>query len=316
MAVVVVMSVEEEDKDEGGEDQPVLSSSTHHSEQGHQEHTDHSLHGYDVNSSSSSSQPSANTSSSHTTIESHTLAEHSKSLHMKSYPEYLQSYQHNLQQIQEAHESEPANKYSIIYNAYFKGKLLSDLLDPMLKKIRNCAGECDFAFSPLIRILYLNQDLYPIPDPSSLYTWQEQIVATMLKFPYWPDGISAKMDDIVFWSENHLFMTLSASYLVHQYAIDRKYVAQGTVALEDRLESKLLRKYLQVHQHELFSGVYEVNSHVYLPYSLAALMNLYDFANDEEIKCLSKALIDKIVYHVMLSTDPRHGIANLTGKYL
>jgi hypothetical protein len=56
--------------------------------------------------------------------------------------------------------------------------------------------------------------------------------------------------------------------------------------------------------------VYEVNSSVYLPYTLAALFNLYDFAVDTEIKSWALQIIDRIVYHVSLCTT-KNGVSNL-----
>lgn len=52
--------------------------------------------------------------------------------------------------------------------------------------------------------------------------------------------------------------------------------------------------------HCFLEGVYEVLSHVYLPYTMAALFNLYDLSCDPEIRQLAKNLIDIIVHQILL----------------
>jgi hypothetical protein len=86
---------------------------------------------------------------------------------------------------------------------------------------------------------------------------------------------------------------------------------------EENAECKYLLQYLDVHLHALFGkGVYEVLSHVYLPLTLSALLNLYDFAENETLKKKAEELVDRIVYLVMLCSDPLSGIATFTGTCL
>jgi hypothetical protein len=77
------------------------------------------------------------------------------------------------------------------------------------------------------------------------------------------------------------------------------------------LETKLLKIYLRAHCLKEFNGVYEVNSSVYLPYTLSGLLNLYDFALDEEIRDMAGKIIDRVVHHVMLCTTS-DGTSNLS----
>lgn len=77
------------------------------------------------------------------------------------------------------------------------------------------------------------------------------------------------------------------------------------------LEDRLLRSFLKAHVS--FKGIYEVLSHVYLPYTLSALFNLIDFSEDEEISTLAAVLADIIVEQLMLCTIET-GVANLSAS--
>lgn len=76
----------------------------------------------------------------------------------------------------------------------------------------------------------------------------------------------------------------------------------------NHLESRLLFRYLSAHCSSLFHGLYEVNSHVYLPYSISALLNLYDFAVDTNIKQFAHQMIDMAVHQVLLCTTPTNSV--------
>jgi hypothetical protein len=172
----------------------------------------------------------------------------------------------------------------------------------------------------------------PTQQVAAINALNNDILKTLASFPFWPTMENAgTMNSIVFWSENHLFMTLGSAYLYHQYldhfledadkgdegsstAVGREPSKQDKEYHYKRRIEALLLIYLRAHEH--FSGVYEVGSHVYLPYSLAGLLNLYDFAIDPEISKMAENIIHRLVFHLMLGTDPWKGIANLTGTCL
>jgi len=82
------------------------------------------------------------------------------------------------------------------------------------------------------------------------------------------------------------------------------------------LESRLLFRYLSVHcSHHFPHGLYEVNSHVYVPYTISALLNLYDFAVDINIKQFAHQMIDMAVHQVLLCTTPANSVL-YSGKYM
>lgn len=164
----------------------------------------------------------------------------------------------------------------------------------------------------------LQIELSPKQREADINTMKIRILDTLKQFPFWPSAENYRsMKDMVFWSENHLFMTLGSAYLYYQYQShfcgDSSGLTSQDKIQQCRIES-LLIIYLRAHEH--FSGIYEAGSHIYLPYSIAALLNLSDFAISPEISMMAENIVNRIVYYLMLGTDPWKGVANLTGKFL
>ena len=223
-----------------------------------------------------------------------------------------QRFEDNLQKFRTAVAGNEG-KYNLIIAAQ-QGKVLRQL-NVALDKVVGKQGESDFQIINLIRLLFLGDDKFP-----DIATAKTQVTKALSGFPFWPVKNKKKQPDfdkIVFWSENHLFMTLGSCYLFRQYDLnpEAKTAAPETQAiilqeLNKKLETKLLKIYLRAHCLTEFNGLYEANSTVYLPYSLSGLLNLYDFSIDEEVKELAHKIIDRLIYHVMLCTTS-NGVSNL-----
>lgn len=222
-------------------------------------------------------------------------------------------YEQNLRRFREKISSNKG-KFNLILAALDHGEILPDPLNVALKKIKGKQGESDFQIISLVRLLFLGDDAVP-----AIVAAKADIMEALATFSFWPENAKSQpsFDKIVFWSENHLFMTLGSCYLYNQYKLAPK--AQSSPAetkkvilgeLDKALTTKLLKIYLRAHCAADFNGLYEVNSSVYLPYTLSGLFNLYDFALDEEIKHLAHTIIDRVVFHVMLCTTSR-GVSNL-----
>lgn len=138
----------------------------------------------------------------------------------------------------------------------------------------------------------------------------QQLHQLLSKFIFWPSStpipsspFSEAMKDHCFWSENHIFMYLSSALLYHEHCMDH-----FLPCLVTNREISLLKIYLTV--HALYpstspsdGGMYETLSHVYLPYTLASLLNLFDFSRDPEIRNLASIVIQKIVNQLLLCTN-------------
>lgn len=206
-----------------------------------------------------------------------------------------------------------------------------------MSDIQRKKGDSDFHMLFLTRFLYLAGSRSNNENIDSL---KRKIVNTMLEFPFWPiDSCSANrdFDDIVFWSENHLFMTLSSCYLLRQYisehASPESYTRQSESDGENPLEfdlweldmrldldfeGRLLQTYLAAHCHPLFNGFYEAGSAVYLPFTMAALLNIYDFAppRHRPLRVMASRLLHLLASHIATITTSRLGSCNIAGQVL
>ena len=223
-------------------------------------------------------------------------------------------YELNLKKFR-SHIANDKGKFNLIIAALEKEEILTQPLETGLKKVINKQGESDFHIISLIRLLYLGNDSIPVIADA-----KQKIENSLKTFPFWPNWSKSNpnFEKIVFWSENHLFMTLGSCYLYNQYVLNptAKHANNDTkkiilTELNKKLETKLLKIYLRAHCLSEFNGVYEVNSSVYLPYTLSGLMNLYDFTIDDEIKTMTEHIINRVIFHVLLCTTS-NGTSNLS----
>lgn len=164
-----------------------------------------------------------------------------------------------------------------------------------------------------------------------LKQFKQRICIALDQFPFWPERTSKgeangkRMKDLVFWTEHHILLLLSSAYLFCQYMAHLPD-SQGdgnASGYKHRLfrYRVLLRRYLDAYsrardgERSPSTACFEVNSHVYLSFSIAALINLVDLARDRDIRESARKVLDGMVFLVMLCTDPLTGTANLCGKY-
>lgn len=243
---------------------------------------------------------------------------------------HLQDYEIHRQLLKEhCKHHETKNKHTFIFQFFENRIFLQEIFNNYIQKIGKCESDCDFVIIILIRLLYLlgsDKPSFVKSEESRIEEVSKQelmdrICNCLAQFPFWPPKYNtdsaahqSNLNDLVFWSENHLFMTLGSAYLLYQFQAER---SQRGDEWHQEIECRLLEKYLDVHCDPLFpGGTYEVNSHVYLPYSLSALLNLYDFAKDDSVRLRAEKIIDRISYQLMLGTDPALGIATFTGKFV
>ena len=255
---------------------------------------------------------------------------------MNNYGEFLNQYdtQRDLYRDFIVTTQASQNYLSIISSAVDnRGKLPEKQQCNLKHKYLDCIakkdGNSDMRMITLVRLLYLLSDSL---DDCSAEAEEiiQRILQVLKKFPFWParrENRCVSSAKIVFWSENHLFMTLSCAYLFYQYQEKqrRKKVSGGEIGgtlLEqkfpdfelDNIECLLLKQYLNAHTHLLFKGVYEINSHGYLHFSFAALLNLFDFADNTEVKSKAAEILESLTIQAMLGTDPLHGIPSFSGN--
>ncbi len=167
--------------------------------------------------------------------------------------------------------------------------------------------------------------------------------AAIKHYPFWPSLPNTvednTMEGITFWSENHLLMHLGSAYLFYHYLRKEKLaelhangdnrtdIDESVFAADVDFVSKvgiskitlLLKLYLEAHCFDVtdnngFAYIFELNSVTYYQYTVYALMNLFDFAPDVEIRQWSKQMLDAIVKYIMIMADPTNGLHSLAGQ--
>ncbi|MEM9326174.1 MAG: hypothetical protein AAGA85_10980 [Bacteroidota bacterium] len=144
----------------------------------------------------------------------------------------------------------------------------------------------DFRLVNMVRILYKYEDRVP---PEVL----EQTKETLFNFRYWWD--EPGQNSMCYWSENHQILFASAEYLIGQKYRDVTFKNDYTG--QDHMDKARIRilDWLEMRWKYGFTEFY---SEVYYKEDLGALINLIDFAEDEEVKTKSQIIMDLLFYDV------------------
>lgn len=135
----------------------------------------------------------------------------------------------------------------------------------------------DFAITMLMRVIYFTDGEY-----------DDQILPVLDDIPFWlPDPEGA---DRQYWSENHMCMWMSADWLLHE-----KYDREIRPTLR-----QMLVKWLDM---KIEYGFYEYFSPIYYPFTMTGVLNLVDFAEDEEIQSKAELVATRLLTDVLLMTN-------------
>ena len=170
--------------------------------------------------------------------------------------------------------------------ALHKGPLNADFLRNSIELIdarRDCA---DFALAGVFRFLYLYRD-HELLD-SAL---RQELERTALNFCYWYDqpGVAG----MCFHTENHQILFHSCELLAGQYFKEQILPNSGKPA-QWHIEHAIARTKEWLSQRLQF-GFSEWLSNCYFEEDLLALLNLFDFSEDDSIRQEAKKLIDIIL---------------------
>lgn len=185
------------------------------------------------------------------------------------------------------------NESSIIIQAYEGVTVDQSVLDTIYNEMQT-RSTIDFKIVELIRVMLLSNGAF-----------DSEMIPILNSVPYW-----VNYSDTIrgYWSENHMIMWMSSDWIIHEYTgrpID--------ATLEQRLKHYLNLK--------IEYGFFEYFSATYLPYTLSGLLNLADFAQDQEIKSLAIQASKKLLSDILMVTNnngvyyPAAG-RNFPSKYL
>ncbi|WP_144391823.1 fascin domain-containing protein [Pleionea sediminis] len=145
----------------------------------------------------------------------------------------------------------------------------------------------DFRLAELVRLLYLSGDKY-----------DDVLLPVLRELDYWlvrDEELYAR------WSENHMILWISSAYLMRQ--------REGWAMREDL--NQRLNHFLDL---KLQYGFYEFFSSTYHPFTLGALLNLADFAEDPLIKAKATAAAKRMMKELLLVFNDRGAFYPAAGR--
>ena len=152
----------------------------------------------------------------------------------------------------------------------------------------------DFAIAGLLRILYLQRAGVGVGllSPALL----ADLERVLLGFRYWWDEPGE--DPMCYWTENHQVLFHSDELLVGQLFPERRFGNTGTDG-RARMAHALprLRRWFALRARLGFS---EWLSNCYFDEDLVALLNLYDFAADADIRAFARGTIELLLFEMAL----------------
>ncbi|MEX2371069.1 MAG: hypothetical protein WD578_08690 [Bacteroidales bacterium] len=164
-------------------------------------------------------------------------------------------------------------------------------LDGTLEYIRNEYDCSDFRLVNLIRILYEYGDRIPAE-------YMSKIEEVLFNFRYWWDEPGE--NSMCYWSENHQALFASAEYLVGKLYPDTVFPSSGFTGRE-RMERARARAMEWLEMRWKY-GFIEYYSNVYYKEDIGALINLIDYAGDEELVQKCRIIMDLLFYDIASQT--------------
>lgn len=164
---------------------------------------------------------------------------------------------------------------------------------------KDCA---DFVLHGILWMLYQFAPAFAETDRSVLTGFNDSLYSrvkqTVLNFKYFPD--EPGIDSMCTWTENHYILFSSAAYLAGQYYPDEVFINSGETGRQKmaRNRPRILR-WLDLRFRTGFS---EWLSHVYYDEDLTALLSLYDFAKDDEIRSKAEMVLDLLLLDMALNS--------------
>ena len=154
----------------------------------------------------------------------------------------------------------------------------------------------DFRAAALVRMLYFDEKNGALDATS-----RQSIKDTLLGYKYWMTEVNPEipMDKMCYWSENHQILFHSSEYLAGQMFPDEVFSNVGMTGTEHRDHARpLILKWLDLRG---VAGFSEWHSNVYFNEDIPALVNLVDFAEDEEIRVKAAMVLDIIAYDMAMN---------------
>lgn len=152
----------------------------------------------------------------------------------------------------------------------------------------------DFVMAGLMRLYHKHGDKIRPEQKGS-------IEEAVLNFKYWLDEPNPTFMEL--WTENHQILAHSSEYLAGQLFPDEIFANNGQTGQEHMEQAR--ERILRWIDWRARTGMAEWDSVIYYRMDLAALMNLVDFAKDEEISRRAAMMVDLLLLDI--ATDSYYG---------
>lgn len=165
-------------------------------------------------------------------------------------------------------------------------------LDGTLKFIENEYDCSDFRLVNMVRILYEYGDKIPSG-------YLSKIEDVLFNFRYWWDEPGE--NSMCYWSENHQILFASAEYLIGQKYTETVFPNSGLTGKQHT--EKARQRILDWLEMRWNYGFIEYYSGVYYKEDIGAMINLIDFAGDEEIVKKTEIIFDLLYFDVAVQNN-------------
>jgi len=165
-------------------------------------------------------------------------------------------------------------------------------LTNLIEDRQDCA---DFVMQAVLRLLYqFNEHATQTFSPELL----AHAKSAVLGFKYWPD--EPGIDSMCSWTENHQILFATAGYLAGQLYSDEIFSNSGRTGREMMaIHRPRIDRWLEM---RFKSGFSEWLSNVYYDEDWAPLLNLVDFAKDEELRKRARMVLDTTLFDMALNS--------------
>lgn len=172
-----------------------------------------------------------------------------------------------------------------------KGPVSPDALGDALAFVAAREDCADFTVAGLLRLYYKHSEVLTAEQ-------REGIRRVLLDFKYWLDEPNPSLMQM--WTENHQILFYSAEYLAGQLFPDETFTNNGGTGSWhlERGRERVLR-WIDWHARVGFA---EWDSIPYYPKDLCALLNLVDFAADEEVSRRAAMLVDLLLFDIAVDS--------------
>ena len=183
----------------------------------------------------------------------------------------------------------------ILKLAYDPAATLSEpALKDALDFVNGRNDTADFTVAGLVRLLYLYGDRLTASQRGG-------IESALVNFKYWLDEPSPTPMEL--WTENHQILAHSAEYLAGQRFPDTTFSNDGKTGREHMALAR--GRILRWIDWRSRTGMAEWDAVIYYRMDIAALLNLADFAQDEEVARRAAMMVDLLLMD--MAADSFHG---------